>query len=143
MHLAAGIFLPRMMNEVVYVSLQRPIATRGVRIEPTPHVDCEVSSFLHRGDGKIPHGLYHDGTLAARPGNDGWPVFVVMPPTGLALLPTTTRAATQRLFPTLFGLPLTTSGVIELIRLNGAFQLALHLIGQRGIAQPPAPTIAG
>src|SRR5262245_14838026 len=128
MHFAASIFLPRMIHEVVYVSLQRPIVTRGVRIEPTPHVDREVSSFLHRGDGKIPHCLYHDGTLAAHPGDDGWTVFVVMPPTGLALLPTTTRLATQGLFPTLFGLLLMTSGVIELIRFNGAVQLTLHLI---------------
>src|SRR5262245_64764053 len=123
MDLAASIFLLRMIHEVVDVSLHRPIATRGVRIEPTARVDCQVGRLLHRGDGKIPHGLYHDGTLAAHPGDDGWPVFVVMPPTGLALLPTTTRSAPQGLVPTLFGLPLTPSGVIEFIRFNGACQL--------------------
>ena len=34
------------------------------------------------------------------------------------------------------------SGVIQLIRLNSAFQSAVHLIGQGGIAQPPTPAIA-
>jgi hypothetical protein len=39
-------------------------------------------------------------------------------------------------------LALLTSGVIELIRFNGALQLTIGLIGDGGIAQPPAPAIA-
>src|SRR5262249_3994870 len=46
------------------------------------------------------------------------------------------------LFPTLFRLSLLTSGMIECIRFNGALQLTLHLIRQRGLPQPPAPAIA-
>jgi hypothetical protein len=33
--------------------------------------------------------------------------------------------------------------MVEVIRFHRAFQLAVHLIGQGGIAQPPAPAIAG
>jgi len=57
-----------------------------------------------------------------------------MPPTGLALLATPTRAAPQRLAATLLGLALLAGGVIEVIRFHRAFQLTLHLIGERGIA---------
>ncbi len=32
--------------------------------------------------------------------------------------------------------------MVEVIRFNGPLSLAMHLIGQRGIAQPPAPPIA-
>src|SRR5205823_13823306 len=34
------------------------------------------------------------------------------------------------------------SGMVEVIGFNGAFELAMHLIGQGRIAQPPAPAIA-
>src|SRR5687767_7739874 len=106
MHLAASIFLPRMIHEVVSVSLQRPIATRGVRIKPTAHLDCQIGRLLHRGDREIPDRLHHDRTLAAHPRDDRRPVFVVMTPARLALLAAPTRPATQGLCPTLFGLPL-------------------------------------
>src|SRR5215831_586244 len=66
-----------------------------------------------------------------------------MAPTRLTFLAAPTRSTPQRLRPTLLGLPLLTSGVIELIRFDSPFQLPLHFIGQRRIAQPPAPPITG
>jgi hypothetical protein len=44
------------------------------------------------------------------------------------------RAASQRLFPTVFRLAFLTRGVREVIRFNRALSLTLHLIGARGIA---------
>jgi hypothetical protein len=52
----------------------------------------------------------------------------------LALLAATTRPVSQGLFPTLLCLALLASRVIEFIRFNRARQLAIHLIGQSGIA---------
>src|SRR5262245_6724625 len=66
-----------------------------------------------------------------------------MASTGLQLFTVTTRSASHRLLPTVFRLPLLTSGVIEFIRFDRALHLTLHLIGQGTIAQPPAPAIAG
>src|SRR5262249_47465689 len=69
-------------------------------------------------------------------------VFIIIAPTGLAFLPTATRATPQRLLATAWRLPLLARGVIEVIRFHGALQLPLHLVGQGGIAQPPTPAIA-
>jgi hypothetical protein len=66
-----------------------------------------------------------------------------MTPAGLTLLAATTRSASQALCPALFRLALLASGVVEFIRFNGPLYLALHLIGQSGIAQLPTPAIAG
>jgi hypothetical protein len=66
-----------------------------------------------------------------------------MPPAGLTLLAPTTRSASQALFPALFRLALLASSVVEFVRFNGPLYLALHLIGQGGIAHPPTPAIAG
>ena len=65
-----------------------------------------------------------------------------MASTGLAFLTVTTRAAPQYVLPALRGLPLVARRVIEVIRFDRALQLALHLIGQGGITQPPAPAVA-
>src|SRR5262249_38859476 len=64
-------------------------------------------------------------------------------PAGLAFLAATTRSAAQMFFPALFRLPLLARGVIEFIRFHGARQLPLHLVGQGGIPEPPAPAVAG
>src|SRR4029453_2774791 len=69
--------------------------------------------------------------------------FVIVAPTGLAFLAAPPRAAAQRLLPALRRLALVAGRVIEVIRLDRPVQLALHLIGQGRIAQPPAPPIAG
>jgi hypothetical protein len=143
MDLAACLFLLRMIDEVVHIALQCPIAARGVGIEPTARLDGEVRCLLHRLHGKIPGRLHDDKSLPADPGDDRWSVFIVMPPAGLALLAAAARAASQRLLPTLLGLPLVSSSMVEVVRFYGAFELAEHLIGQRGIAQPPTPAIAG
>src|SRR5215831_4104880 len=143
MHFPARIFLLRMIDELMEIALQRPIAAGGVRVEPTARVHREVRRLLHRGDGEIAGRLEDDGSLATDPGDDGGPVFVVMPPTGLTLLAASTRAASQRFLPALFRLALLPGGVIEVIRFDGALQLALHLVGQGGIAQPPTPAVAG
>jgi hypothetical protein len=52
-----------------------------------------------------------------------------MPPARLALLAAPTCPTAERLFPTLFGLSLVASGMIEVIRFNRTFQLTVHLIG--------------
>src|SRR5712691_13547999 len=132
-----------MIDELVHVSFHCPIAAGRVRVEPTAHLHRDIGRRLHCLDGEIAGRLDDDCPLATDPCDNRWPVFVVMPPTGLALLAATTCAASQRLLPTLFHLALLTSGVIELIRFHGALQLTLHLIRQRSIPQPPAPAIAG
>jgi hypothetical protein len=66
-----------------------------------------------------------------------------MAPAGLAFLAAPTRAASQYLLPAVWRLALVPGRVIEFIRFHRACQLAPHLIGQGGIAQPPAPAIAG
>jgi hypothetical protein len=64
-------------------------------------------------------------------------------PTGLAFRAASLRSAAQRLLPVLRRLALVAGRVIEVIRLDRPIQLALHLVGQGRIAQPPAPLIAG
>src|SRR5262245_26678668 len=102
----------------------------------------QVGRLLHRLDGEILDGLYDDGTLSADPRDHRRPIFIEMAPAGLALLAATARPASSGLFPSLFRLALAARGVIEFIRLNSPLYLAVHFIGQGGIAQPPAPVIA-
>src|SRR2546425_3616914 len=104
-----------MSDELVHIALHRPIATGGVGIQATPCLDGEVRCLLHRVDGEIPDGLHADGTLAADPDDDCGPVFVIMTPARRALFAATSRSASQRLWPTLFGLPLGPRDVVELI----------------------------
>src|SRR5687768_8280078 len=106
-------------------------------------MDGEVRGLLHCLHGEISGRLEDDGPLATDPGDNRGPVFVVVPPTGLAFLAATTRAASQRLRPALRRLALVPSRVIELIGFDRALHPALHLVGQGRIAQPPAPPIAG
>src|SRR5438045_1423619 len=114
-----------MIDERVHVALDRPVAAGRVRREPTPRLDGEVSGLLHRLDGEIAGRLDHHGSLATDPGDDGGPIFVIMTPPGLALLPAPTRAASQVLWPSVFRLPLAAGGVIEFIRFYRALHLAL------------------
>src|SRR6266516_1466097 len=124
------------------IARAHPVAAGRVRVELTAGLHGEVSGLLHRLDRKVPCRVDHDATLTAYPGDNGWPVFVVVPPTGLAFLAAPPGAAAQGFLPTLVRLPLLTSGVIEFIRFHGALQLPLHFVGQGGIAQPPTPAIA-
>src|SRR6266568_2654046 len=143
MHITPRVFLLRMIDGLVLVARQRPIATGRVRVELTACVRRDVSGLLDRLHREIFGRLDNDSPLATDPGNNGWPVFVVMAPAGLAFLAATTRLATHRLLSTPFGLPLLAGGMGEVIRFHRAFQLAMHLVRQRGIPQPPAPPIAG
>jgi hypothetical protein len=72
--------------------------------------------------------------LATDPRDDGRPVFVIVAPARLTLLPAPTRAASQRLLAALARLALVASGVIEVIRFHRARHLAIGLVGDRRIA---------
>src|SRR5262249_16562105 len=141
-HVTPGVLLLGVIDERVHIALERSIAARRVCVESAARLDGEVRRLLHRLDGKVPRRLDHDTTLAADPGNDGGPVFIVVAAAGLALLAPATRAAAQRLLAAPCGLALVAGGVREVIGFHRPCQLALHLIGQGGIAQPPAPAIA-
>src|SRR5262252_416243 len=143
MHLPTGIFLLRMIDMVMNRALQRPIAAGRIGIYATARLDRQVRRLLDRLHREISGRLDHHCPLATDPGDDGRPIFVIMAPTGLALLTTPTRAAPQVLYPSVFGLALLASGVIEIIGFNGPCQLPLHFIGQGSIPQPPAPAVAG
>src|SRR5215467_9637953 len=125
------------------IAHDQPVAAGRVRIELTAGLHGEVGGLLHCFDRKVPCRVDHDRSLTTDPGDDRRTVFVVVPPTKLAFLAATTRSAAQMFFSALLRLPLLASGVIEVIRFHGALQLPLYLVGQGGIAQPPAPTVAG
>src|SRR2546421_12232774 len=143
MHVTTCILLLRMINILMHVARHRPIAARRVRIEPTARFHSQVGCLLHRLHGEIFGRLDDDRALATDPGDNGRPVFIVVPPPGLAFLAAPTRPASYGLLPTLLRLALVPRRVIEVISFDRALQLALHLVGQGGIAQPPAPPIAG
>src|SRR5215831_15828730 len=128
---------------LVHIALHRPITARRVRVEPTARLDCDLGRLLHRLHREIFGRLDDDRSLATDPRNNGGPVFVIMASTRLVFLAATTRTAPQGLLPALLGLALLTRGVVEVIRFDGPFPLTLHCIGQRSIAQPPAPPITG
>src|SRR6266850_2396313 len=142
-HVTTRVFLLRMIDELVHIALPRPVATGRVGIEPTARLHRDVGCLLHRLDSEISGRLYDDGPLATDLGDDRGPVFVVTTPAGLALLAATPRSTSERFWPALLGLAFVPSDVVELIRFNRAFYLAIHLVGHRSIAQPPAPAITG
>src|SRR5262249_6080432 len=143
MHLAACILLLRMIDELMEVSLQRPIATGRVGRQPTARLDREVGRLLYGLDGKILDRLHDDSPVTAHPRDHGRPILVIMALAWLALLAATTRPTSQMLFAPLFRLPLVPSGVIEFIRFDGTLQVAIRLVGQGGVTQPPGPAVAG
>src|SRR5262249_3148521 len=125
----ARVFLLGMVDKVMHVAFERSIAARGVCVQPTPRLDGEVRSLLHGLHGEIFGRLEDDRPLATDPRNNGRPVFIIMAATRLTFLAASTRAAAERLFPTLFGLPFVASGMVEIIRFHRAVQLTVHLIG--------------
>src|SRR4029453_2874564 len=143
MHITAGVFLLRVIDRLMLVARQRPVAAGRIRIELTARVHGDIRRLLDRLHREIFGRLDDDRPLATDPGNNGGPVFVIMATAGLAFLAAPTWLATQRLLPTPFGLALVAGGMVEVIRFHRPFQLAMHLVRQRGIPQPPAPTIAG
>jgi hypothetical protein len=142
MHVTTCILFLRMIDERVHVALHRPIATRGVRIESAPRLDRAVGRFLHCLDGKVPRRLNHAPSLAADPRADGGPILVVMAAPGLTFLAAPPWRAAQGLFPTLPGLALVASGMLQVVGFDRPCPLPPHLIRQGGIAQPPTPAIA-
>src|SRR5262252_6329333 len=136
------VFLLGVIDEVMRIALERPIAAGGVRIEPTARLDGEVRGLLYCLHRKISGRLDDHSPLATDPRDDRGPIFVVVPPPGLTFLAAPSRAASQRLLPALACLALLASRVIQVIRLHGALHLPTSLVGDRRIAQPPAPAIA-
>src|SRR5262245_61371455 len=106
MHVTARVFFLRMIHERMHVSLHRPVAAGRVRVEPTARAHGDLRRLLHRLDREISGRLADDSPLATDPGDDGRSVFVIMAPTRLALLATSTCAASQRLLATTLRLPL-------------------------------------
>src|SRR5262249_37996700 len=104
MHVTARVFFLRMIHELVHVTLHRPVAAGRVGVEPTARAHGDLSRLLHRLDREISGRLEDDSPLATNPGDDGWPVFVIMAPARLALLPAPTCPASQHLLPALLGL---------------------------------------
>ena len=84
-----------MVDIFVHIALQGSIAAGRVRVERAAHLHREVRSVLHRLDGEVPGRLDDHCSLATDPGDDGRPVFVIMPTVGLAFFATTTRATPQ------------------------------------------------
>src|SRR3989454_10058151 len=121
MRVTTRICLLRMIHKRMRVSLQRLIATRRVRVEPTARAHRDISRLLHHLHGEIFGRLDDDSPLATDPGNNRGPVFVIMAPTRLTFLAAPARSTPQRLLPTLLGLPLLASGVVEIIRFDGPF----------------------
>jgi hypothetical protein len=142
MHVTPGVLFLGVIDELVDIALQGPIAAGRVRVQSTACLHSNVGRFLHRLHGEIAGRLDDDFALPADPGDDRGPVFVIMAPTGLTFLAAPTRATPQVFLPSAFGLSLLASRVIEGIRFHRALHLALHLIGQGRIAEPPAPAIA-
>src|SRR5215471_1424967 len=142
MHVTARIFLLRMVDKVVRIALQRAIAAGRVGVEATARLHREVSGLLHRLHGEVFGRLDDNSALATDPGDNCWPIFVVVPPTRFTLLTAPTCPASQVLFSAVFRLALLAGSVREVIGFDRAVHLTMHLVGQGRIAEPPAPAIA-
>jgi len=124
----------QLIDVLMEVAFHRPIAAGRVRIESAPRLDGEVGRLLYRLDREIAGRLDDDSPLATDPGNNRGPVLVIVAPTRLAFLAAPTCLAAQRLLATPWHLALVAGGVVEAIGFHRPFQLAMHLVGQRGIA---------
>jgi len=125
------------------VTLQRPIATRRVRREATGRADSEVGGLLDRRDSIIPPTLYHHRSLAADPGHDGGPVFLIMASTRFTLLAATVWSPSQGLFSSVCSLTLLAGGMIHLVGFDRSRDVTSCLVGDSSIALPPAPPLTG
>src|SRR4029077_19093680 len=100
MHVTPGVFFLGVIDELVDIALQGPIAAGRVRVEPTARLDGEVGRLLHRLHRAISRRLDDDSPLATDPRDDRGPIFVIVAPTGLAFLAAPTCWAAQRLLST-------------------------------------------
>src|SRR2546426_294400 len=105
MPVTTGLFLLRMLHVLMHVARHRPRATGRVCLEPPARFHCQVGCLLDRLHRAIAGRLEDDSPLPTDPGDHRRPVFVIMVPTGLAFLPTATRAAPQRFLATALPLP--------------------------------------
>src|SRR5262245_30842544 len=87
------------IDEVMRIALERPIAAGGVGRETTARVDRDGGRLVHGLDGKVTRRLHHNAPPPADPGDDGRAVLVIMAPAGFALLAAPTCAASQYLLP--------------------------------------------
>jgi hypothetical protein len=69
MHVSTRILLPRVIDELVYISLECLVAARRVRVEPTTRVHCHIGCFLYRLHCEIFGRLDDDRALATDPGD--------------------------------------------------------------------------
>jgi hypothetical protein len=136
------VFLLGVIDELVHIAFERPIAAGRIRVQLTAHLDGEVRRLLHRFHGEISRRLDDDSSLATDPRDNGRPVFVIVAPTGVALLTAPPRLVPQGFLATAVRLPLAASDVVEIIRFHRAFQPAIGFIGHGRVTQPPAPAIA-
>jgi hypothetical protein len=120
---------PPYLYELVPIALQRLVATRCVGLEPPARLDRGVGGLLDRLDRASAGRVDDDSPLATAPRDACGPVFVVMPPPGLALLTATPRAPSERFWPALIGLAFVPSDGVEVIHFHRAFSWAIHLIG--------------
>jgi hypothetical protein len=86
----------QLIDIVMHIALECPIAAGRVRLQPTARVDGEVRRLLHGLHGEILGRLHDDSSLATDPRDDRRPIFGIMAPTRLAFLAATTRAATPK-----------------------------------------------
>src|SRR2546426_3531996 len=112
MYITPRVFLLRVIDRLMRVARQRPVAARRIRIELTARLHRDVSGLLYRLHRKIFGRLDDDSPLATDPGNNGWPIFVVVAAAGLALLAPASRSAAQRLLAAPVRLPLVAGGLI-------------------------------
>src|SRR5262245_19490564 len=128
-----------MIDIRMLIARQCPIAAGRIGIQATPRLDSKISRFLHCLHGEIIGRLDDHSPLPTVPGDNGWPVFVVMVPTGLAFPAAAMWSAPQGFWATMFGSTFLPSSKIEVIRFHCTRHLAISFIGDGRIAQPPAP----
>jgi hypothetical protein len=134
--------LLRVLDVRMERALHRPRAAGRIRLASAPHLDGEVCRLLYCLDCAIAGRLDDDSPLATDPGDDGRPVLVSVAPTRLALRAAPTCVAAQRLLATPWHVARVAGGVGESIGFHRACPWAMHLVGQRGMAEPPAPARA-
>src|SRR2546429_4950673 len=100
MHLPTGVFLLRMIDVLVEVPFHRPIAAGRIGIQATARVHRKIGRFLHCLHGEIFGRRDDDSPLPTDPGDDRWPLLVVMASTRLALLAATTQSRPHGLYAT-------------------------------------------
>ena len=122
---------------------QRPIAAGRVRVPAPAGVDGEGRRLLPGLPGEIAGRLEAARPLAPAPGDDGRPVLGLMARPGSRCLRRPRARRPRNFFPPLRGLTLVARGVREVIGFDCAVPVTLPLLGQGGMAQPPAPAVAG